>query len=125
MFSIPEDVLILLTELNKAGHSAYTVGGCVRDCLLGITPGDWDICTSALPEQMKECFSGYHVIETGLKHGTLTVRLNHQSYEITTFRTDGNYIDCRHPEQVTFVSDIQEDLARRDFTINAIMQGVA
>ena len=120
MFNIPEDVLVLLGELNKAGYSAYIVGGCVRDCLLGFTPDDWDICTSALPEQMKQCFSEYHVIETGLKHGTLTVRLHHKSYEITTFRTDGDYIDCRHPKQVTFVSDIKEDLARRDFTVNAM-----
>ena len=120
MMNLPEEVLVLLEQLNNAGHSAYVVGGCVRDCLLGLTPGDWDICTSALPEQMKECFSEYHVIETGLKHGTLTVRLNHHSYEITTFRTDGDYIDCRHPEMVTFVSDIKEDLARRDFTVNAM-----
>ncbi len=120
MITIPTEVLFLLDQLNKAGHSAYIVGGCVRDSLLGLTPDDWDICTSALPEQMKECFLGYHVIETGLKHGTLTVRLNHQSYEITTFRTDGDYIDCRHPEMVTFVSDIKEDLARRDFTVNAM-----
>ncbi len=120
MINLPKEVFILLEQLNNAGHSAYVVGGCVRDCLLGFTPDDWDICTSALPEQMKECFSEYHVIETGLKHGTLTVRFNYHSYEITTFRTDGNYIDCRHPEQVTFVSDIKEDLARRDFTVNAM-----
>ena len=120
MINLPKEVFVLLEQLNNAGHSAYVVGGCVRDCLLGLEPGDWDICTSALPEQIKECFLGYRIIETGLKHGTLTVRLNHQSYEITTFRTDGNYIDCRHPEQVTFVSDIKEDLARRDFTVNAM-----
>ncbi len=120
MIQIPNEVITLLEQLNQAGYSAYVVGGCVRDCLLGKTPGDWDICTSALPEQMKECFSSYHIIETGLKHGTLTVRLNHQSYEITTFRTEGDYIDCRHPETVTFVSDIKEDLARRDFTVNAM-----
>lgn len=120
MINIPTEVLSILEQLNNDGHSAYVVGGCVRDCLLGLKPGDWDICTSALPEQMKECFSEYHVIETGLKHGTLTIRLNHHSYEITTFRTDGDYIDCRHPEMVTFVSDIKEDLARRDFTVNAM-----
>ena len=120
MVQIPNEVLSILDKLNQAGHSAYVVGGYVRDCLLGLEPGDWDICTSALPEQMKECFAKFHVIETGLKHGTLTVRVNHQSYEITTFRTDGDYIDCRHPEKVTFVSDIKEDLARRDFTVNAM-----
>ncbi|MBO5409406.1 MAG: HD domain-containing protein [Clostridia bacterium] len=120
MMKVPEEVLTILGQLNTAGHSAYVVGGCVRDSLLGLIPGDWDICTSASPEQMKECFSNYHVIETGLKHGTLTVRVNHQSYEITTFRTDGNYTDCRHPEKVTFVSDIKDDLARRDFTVNAM-----
>ena len=120
MINIPTEVLSLLEQLNNAGHSAYAVGGCVRDCFLGLTPDDWDICTSALPRQMKECFFGYHIVETGLSHGTLTVRLNHQSYEITTFRTDGNYIDCRHPEHVTFVSNIKEDLARRDFTVNAM-----
>ncbi len=120
MITLPKEVIILLEELNKAGHSAYVVGGCVRDSLLGLTPGDWDICTSALPDEMKDCFSRYHIIETGLQHGTLTIRINHQSYEITTFRTDGDYQDCRHPKQVTFVSNIKEDLARRDFTINAM-----
>ncbi len=120
MICLPNEVETLLEQLNQAGHSAYVVGGCVRDSLLGLTPGDWDICTSALPEEMKVCFSEYHMIETGLKHGTLTVRLNNQSYEITTFRKDGDYIDCRHPESVSFVSDIKEDLARRDFTVNAM-----
>lgn len=120
MIRLPDEIVTLIEQLNQAGHFAYVVGGCVRDSLLGLAPDDWDICTSALPWEMKKCFSDYHVIETGLKHGTLTVRLNNQSYEITTFRTDGDYLDCRHPESVSFVTDIKEDLARRDFTINAM-----
>lgn len=118
--SLPDDVVTIIKQLNNAGFQAYAVGGCVRDSLLGIVPGDWDICTSALPEQTKACFQDYHVIETGLQHGTVTVRINHQSYEITTFRKDGEYKDCRRPEQVEFVTDIQDDLSRRDFTINAM-----
>ena len=118
--TVPAYADAVLRRLHACGYEAYAVGGCVRDVLLGRAPNDWDICTSALPWEMKECFSDYPVIETGLKHGTLTVRVNHQSYEITTFRTDGDYIDCRHPEKVTFVSEISEDLARRDFTVNAM-----
>lgn len=120
MIQLPDDVIQLIKQLNRAGFEAYAVGGCVRDSLLGVSPEDWDICTSALPEEMKECFSGYKVLETGIKHGTLTIRLNHHSYEITSFRKDGEYTDCRHPDRVEFVSEIKEDLARRDFTINAM-----
>lgn len=120
MIQLPNEVQIILKQLNNTGYSAYIVGGCVRDSLLGIIPGDWDICTSALPEETKQVFSSYHVIETGIQHGTVTVRMNGQSFEITTFRKDGDYKDCRHPEQVQFVSDLEDDLARRDFTVNAM-----
>ena len=117
---LPEDVLWILGRLNDAGCRAYAVGGCVRDSLLGIAPHDWDICTSALPEQMRAVFAGEHVLDIGLKHGTLTVMRAGKPYEITTFRVDGAYTDHRHPDGVTFVTDVREDLARRDFTVNAM-----
>ena len=117
---LPEDVAALLAMLRDAGYPAYTVGGCVRDALLGIVPHDWDICTSALPEQMQQVFRNLHTVETGLKHGTLTVVVNHVPYEITTFRVDGEYTDHRHPDSVSFVDNIAEDLSRRDFTVNAM-----
>ena len=117
---LPADVAALLAMLRDAGFPAYTVGGCVRDALLGITPHDWDICTSALPDQMQQVFKDLHTVETGLKHGTLTVVVNHVPYEITTFRVDGEYTDHRHPDSVSFVDNIAEDLSRRDFTVNAM-----
>ena len=117
---IPDDALYILNRLTDAGFSAYVVGGCVRDGLLGKTPKDWDICTSARPEQMQTVFCGDHVVETGLKHGTLTVVRNHIPYEVTTFRVDGKYTDHRHPDGVFFVEDVRDDLARRDFTVNAM-----
>lgn len=117
---IPAHVVNLINILESAGHEAYAVGGCVRDSLLNRTPNDWDICTSARPEQMQECFKDYRTIETGLKHGTLTVMLGSEPYEITTFREDGEYEDCRHPKDVRFVGKLQTDLARRDFTVNAM-----
>ncbi len=117
---LPSAVSSLLSRLHAAGFSAYAVGGCVRDSLLGLRPKDWDICTSASPEEMLRLFAGEHLAETGLRHGTLTVILDHVPYEITTFRTDGVYTDHRHPDSVTFVTDVREDLARRDFTINAM-----
>lgn len=118
--TLPAPVAELLARLKQAGFSAYAVGGCVRDSLLGMEPHDWDICTSALPEQMQEVFSGYRTVETGLKHGTLTVIADHLPYEVTTFRIDGNYTDHRHPDSVIFVDDLTRDLARRDFTVNAM-----
>ena len=118
--NLPPAVSSLIARLNGSGFSAYAVGGCVRDALLAKAPHDWDLCTSARPEQMLEVFRGEHVVETGLKHGTLTVVLDHVPYEITTFRTDGVYTDHRHPDSVTFVSDVAGDLARRDFTVNAM-----
>ena len=118
--SLPAPVSALLARLNGAGFSAYAVGGCVRDSILGLEPHDWDICTSALPEQMQEVFRDLHTVETGLKHGTLTVVVDHVPYEVTTFRVDGDYTDHRHPDSVRFVDDLTQDLARRDFTVNAM-----
>ena len=117
---LPRTVSDLIARLEQAGFSAYAVGGCVRDSLLSLQPHDWDLCTSALPEQMLEVFCGEHVAETGLKHGTLTVIVDHVPYEITTFRTDGNYTDHRHPDSVSFVKEVAGDLSRRDFTVNAM-----
>ncbi len=116
----PDDALRVVRRLSAAGRRAYFVGGCVRDSLLGLTPKDWDICTDAGPEAMTRIFQGWHVVETGLKHGTLTVMLNHQPYEVTTFRVDGAYTDHRHPDSVAFTDDLREDLRRRDFTVNAM-----
>ena len=110
----------LLDTLHRAGYAAYVVGGCVRDSLLGLTPHDWDLCTSALPQQGMELFGEEKCIPTGLQHGTVTVRQGGGLYEITTFRTEGTYTDGRHPDEVHFVPDVREDLARRDFTINAM-----
>ena len=110
----------LLDTLHRAGYAAYVVGGCVRDSLLGLTPHDWDLCTSALPQQGMELFGEEKCIPTGLQHGTVTVKQGGGLYEITTFRTEGTYTDGRHPDEVHFVPDVREDLARRDFTINAM-----
>ena len=110
----------LLDTLHRAGYAAYVVGGCVRASLLGLTPHDWDLCTSALPQQVMELFGAEKCIPTGLQHGTVTVKQSGALYEITTFRTEGTYTDGRHPDEVHFVPDVREDLARRDFTINAM-----
>ena len=110
----------LLDTLHRAGYAAYVVGGCVRDSLLGLTPHDWDLCTSALPQQVMELFGVQRCIPTGLQHGTVTVKQSGALYEITTFRTEGTYTDGRHPDEVHFVPDVREDLARRDLTINAM-----
>lgn len=110
----------LISILHNKGHSAYLVGGCVRDIIMGRTPHDYDICTSATPDEMLEIFKDFKVIETGLKHGTLTVMYNNKPYEITTYRIDGEYKDNRRPESVEFTTDLIKDLSRRDFTINAI-----
>ena len=119
-FLLDPGAAALLTRLHAAGHAAYAVGGCVRDSLLGQTPHDWDLCTSATPEQVLELFGEAHCIPTGLQHGTVTVKHGGALYEITTFRTEGAYSDGRHPDHVAFVPDVKEDLARRDFTINAM-----
>ena len=115
----PKEVEAVLRALEAAGHRAYAVGGCVRDLLRGETPDDYDITTSARPEEVMALFAG-HCIPTGLQHGTVTVRENHCSFEVTTFRADGVYTDNRHPSEVFFSQTLEEDLQRRDFTINAM-----
>jgi len=119
---IPAGAIRIIEELNAAGFEAYIVGGCVRDLVLGRTPNDWDITTSALPMQVKSVFK--RTVDTGIKHGTVTVlmRMNgrQESFEVTTYRIDGEYDDCRHPRQVEFTASLEEDLKRRDFTVNAM-----
>ena len=117
---IPDGAKLLINTLQNNGYSAYVVGGCVRDSILGREPNDWDICTSATPKQMLEIFKDKRVIETGLQHGTITVVVDKTPYEITTYRIDGDYSDNRRPDSVTFTDDLIEDLRRRDFTINAM-----
>ncbi len=119
-FDIPAGARKILQTLAEAGFEAYLVGGCVRDLLRGVEPHDWDICTSARPEETERYFAGQRIIETGLKHGTVTVLVDGEPYEITTYRTEGPYSDRRRPDYVRFVPDLTEDLARRDFTMNAI-----
>ena len=118
--TVPDYVQICINRLESAGFAAYAVGGCVRDSLLGLTPQDFDLCTAALPEQTEAVFSDCRLILAGKKHGTVAVVTDGGIVEITTFRTEGNYSDNRHPEWVKFVPDIREDLARRDFTVNAM-----
>ena len=110
----------IINILEQKGYQAYAVGGCVRDLLLGLTPADWDIASSALPQDVMEAFNGYSVIPTGIKHGTVTVIMEGTPFEITTFRTEGRYVAHRRPEKVNFVSELREDLRRRDFTLNAM-----
>lgn len=117
---MPKNVDIAINLLQSAGFEAYAVGGCVCDSLLGKTPNDWDITTSAKPENMKSVFADFHCIDTGIKHGTVTVVIDGEPLEITTFRLDGEYEDNRHPKSVTFTSDLGADLGRRDFTVNAM-----
>lgn len=117
-FFVPKDVMFIIKKLEEYGFEAYAVGGCVRDAILDRTPNDWDITTSALPMQVKDIF--HRTIDTGLKHGTVTVMLKGVGYEVTTYRIDGKYEDSRHPESVEFTSNLIEDLKRRDFTINAL-----
>ncbi len=121
---IPSGAKSILERLAAGGFDAFLVGGCVRDLLRGVTPQDWDICTSALPQQTETCFAGERLLETGLKHGTVTVVLEGRPYEVTTYRADGPYSDGRRPDSVAFVPDLDEDLARRDFTVNAIAMGL-
>ena len=118
---MPKNVDIAINLLQSAGFEAYAVGGCVRDSLLGKTPNDWDITTSAKPEDMKSVFADFHCIDTGIKHGTVTVVIDGEPLEITTFRLDGEYEDNRHPKSVTFTSNLGADLGRRDFTVNAMV----
>ena len=123
-FEIPVGAQKILRTLTDAGYEAYLVGGCVRDLLRGVEPHDWDICTSTRPEETEACFTGQRIIETGLKHGTVTVLEEGEPYEITTYRTEGPYSDSRRPDFVEFVSSLEADLARRDFTMNAIAMGL-
>ena len=118
MIQIPEQANIILEKLQASGHEAYVVGGCVRDALLGREPHDWDITTSALPQEVKKVFP--RTVDTGLKHGTVTVMIGREGFEVTTYRVDGVYEDGRHPKEVTFTPNLREDLQRRDFTINAM-----
>ena len=116
--NLPEKVNQIIHKLQANGYEAYAVGGCVRDSLLGRVPEDWDITTSALPEETKALFS--HTFDTGIEHGTVTVLLDKDTFEVTTYRIDGKYEDSRHPLEVTFTRSLTEDLLRRDFTINAM-----
>jgi len=118
--NLPDDVQYIITKLEDSGFEAYAVGGCIRDSLMDKEPKDWDVCTSAFPEQMMDVFKNERIVETGLKHGTITILLNDSSYECTTYRVDGKYTDNRHPDKVKFVDVLKRDLARRDFTINAM-----
>lgn len=120
VITLPNGASKIIDVLSDSGFDAYVVGGCVRDSLLGLTPKDWDICTAATPKEVESCFRDYRIIETGLKHGTVTIVMDDGQYEVTTFRTDGVYSDNRRPDTVSFVKDIREDLSRRDFTINAM-----
>lgn len=117
---IPENANKIIHTLQDNGHSAYVVGGCVRDSVMGRVPHDWDICTSATPDEMLEIFKDYRVIETGLQHGTVTIVIDKEQYECTTYRIDGKYSDNRRPDTVAFTDNLIEDLKRRDFTINAM-----
>lgn len=119
-FPIPHAADVILRRLEQAGHEAWAVGGCVRDCLLGLVPQDWDICTSALPEEVVAALHGCKTLPTGLRHGTVTVLLEGMGWEVTTYRADGDYSDHRRPDRVEFLGRVEEDLARRDFTVNAM-----
>lgn len=119
---IPKNVKFIISTLKNEGYEGYSVGGCVRDSILGREPQDWDITTNALPEHTMSIFKnkGIRVIETGLKHGTVTILINNVGYEVTTYRIEGEYSDNRHPDNVTFTTSLKEDLSRRDFTVNAM-----
>ena len=130
---LPIEVKFILDTLESYGHEAFVVGGCIRDCLMGKIPNDWDICTSAIPSEIVDIFSEHSIIQTGIRHGSVTLMINLQmlatthnglegrkKYDITTYRKESNYIDNRHPDSVEFIAEIKQDLARRDFTINAL-----
>ena len=115
---LPEKVNTVINILQNAGFEAFAVGGCVRDSILGKEPEDWDVTTSAMPEETKALFE--KTFDTGIEHGTVTVLLGREGFEVTTYRIDGKYEDSRHPKEVTFTRSLREDLWRRDFTINAM-----
>ena len=116
--NMPPKVKRIIETLEEAGYEAYVVGGCVRDSILNRTPDDWDITTSALPAEVKSLF--HATIDTGLQHGTVSVLMDKETFEVTTYRVDGEYEDGRHPKEVTFTPSLEEDLKRRDFTFNAM-----
>ena len=116
--TLPDDVKQIIETLEQHGYEGYAVGGCVRDSILGRIPNDWDITTSATPQQVKKLFP--RTVDTGIQHGTVTVLMGKEGYEVTTYRVDGEYEDARHPKEVTFTANLEEDLRRRDFTINAM-----
>lgn len=118
--AVPKKVKLIIETLKQNGFEAFAVGGCIRDSLLNKAPHDWDVTTNADTDKIKECFSEYRILETGIKHGTLTLMIDSEAFEITTYRSDGKYSDHRRPDKVTFTSNIKDDLARRDFTVNAI-----
>ncbi|MDO4173362.1 MAG: HD domain-containing protein [Eubacteriales bacterium] len=120
LFDLPQHIVAVLDRLEQAGYASYVVGGAVRDSLAGRTPHDYDVCTAAFPQQVEDIFFDHHVIETGLQHGTVTVMMEGEPVEVTTFRTEGSYSDGRRPDSVQFVTAIADDLARRDFTVNAM-----
>ena len=115
---LPTKVKAILDRLEEYGYEGYAVGGCVRDTVMGRTPSDWDITTSATPQQIKRIFP--HTVDTGIAHGTITVMIEREGFEVTTYRIDGEYEDLRHPKQVIFTPSLREDLRRRDFTVNAM-----
>ena len=117
---LPRDVENIISRLNAANHRADVVGGPVRDFLLGKTPSDYDITTDATPDEVKRIFSDVRTVDTGIAHGTVSLIIGGEQYEITTYRVDGEYRDARHPESVSFTEELSEDLRRRDFTMNAI-----
>ena len=118
ILEIPKNAETILHILENAGYEAYVVGGCVRDSILGRNPDDWDITTSASPYEIKELFR--RTVDTGIQHGTVTVMMDKEGFEVTTYRIDGDYADSRHPSEVQFTGSLREDLQRRDFTINAM-----
>ena len=121
--TIPENIIYVLDTLTAKGFEAYMVGGCVRDMIMGKIPSDFDITTNALPEDIIKCFPDKNCVLSGMKHGTVAPIINHEAVEITTYRIDGEYKDSRHPEEVYFTKKIEEDLSRRDFTVNAMAMG--
>ncbi|MCL2866333.1 MAG: hypothetical protein FWF47_01070 [Clostridia bacterium] len=121
---LSDAAVYIVSKLQQNGYAAYAVGGCVRDILMGVAPHDWDIGTSAKPDEVRECFKGERVIDTGLRFGTVTVMVQDVPIQITTFRSDGAYTDNRRPDKVAFITALDEDLARRDFTINAMAMDI-
>ena len=117
---LPVEVEYIIDTLYSKGYDCYAVGGCVRDSLMGKNPQDWDLTTNAPPQKTKEIFSDMETVDIGIQHGTVGIVINKKVYETTTFRSESGYEDMRHPDKVEFVSDLKEDLKRRDFTINAM-----